>query len=202
MTTPKMEDFSIILCVCPDMSNSLQTHGLYSPPGSSFHGILQARLLEWVAISSSRGHSWPRGRTCVSCVAGGFFTTEPPGSPYSYITGYKMEFHQVPQILLHETKSTCKVLKDFTKSSWMPHSRLVIETMDNKWNEVAQLCLTLCDPRDCIAHQAPLSMGFSRQEYWSGLPCPPPGDLPDPGIKLRSLMSPAFPGGFFTTSAT
>ena len=37
-----------------------------------------------------------------------------------------------------------------------------------------------------ITHQAPLSMGFSRQEYWSGLPCPPPGDLPDPGIESRS----------------
>ena len=41
------------------------------------------------------------------------------------------------------------------------------------------------------AHQAPLSMGFSRQEYWSGLPCPPPGDLPNPGIESTSLMSPA-----------
>ena len=40
-----------------------------------------------------------------------------------------------------------------------------------------------------IAHQAPLSMGLSRQEYWSGLPCPPPGDLPDPGIQLLSLLS-------------
>ena len=39
---------------------------------------------------------------------------------------------------------------------------------------------------DCIAHQAPLSMGFSRQEYWSGLPFPSPGDLPDPGIEARS----------------
>ena len=48
---------------------------------------------------------------------------------------------------------------------------------------VAQPCLTLCDPMDYIAHQAPLSMGFSRQEYWSGLPFPPPGDLPDPGVK-------------------
>ena len=48
---------------------------------------------------------------------------------------------------------------------------------------------------------APLSMGFSRQEYWSGLPCPPPGDLPDPGIKPVSLTSPALAGGFFTTSA-
>ena len=49
---------------------------------------------------------------------------------------------------------------------------------------------------------APLSMGFARQEYWSGLPCPPPGDLPDPGIKSVSLMSLALAGGFFTTSAT
>ena len=52
------------------------------------------------------------------------------------------------------------------------------------------------------AHQAPLSMGFSRQEYWSGLPFPPPGALPDPGIEPTSFMSPALPGGFFTTSAT
>ena len=53
-----------------------------------------------------------------------------------------------------------------------------------------------------VAHQASLSMGFSRQEYWSGLPCSPPGDLPDPGIKLASLMSPALPDRFFTTSTT
>ena len=64
-----------------------------------------------------------------------------------------------------------------------------------------QPCPTLCDPMDC-SRQAPLSMGFSRQEYWSGLPCPPPGDLPDPGIKPVSLRSPALAGGFFTTSAT
>ena len=52
-----------------------------------------------------------------------------------------------------------------------------------------------------VACQAPLSMGFSRQEYWRGLPCPPPEDLPNPGIKLASLMSPALAGGFFTSSA-
>ena len=46
------------------------------------------------------------------------------------------------------------------------------------------------------ACQAPRSMRFSRQEYWGGLPCPPPGDLPDPGIKPASLMSPALAGGF------
>ena len=45
-----------------------------------------------------------------------------------------------------------------------------------------------------VAHQAPLSMGFSRQEYWSGLPCPPPRDIPNPGIEPTSLMSPALAG--------
>ena len=45
-------------------------------------------------------------------------------------------------------------------------------------------------------------MGFSRQEYWSGMPCPPPGDRPNPGIKPVFLMSSALAGGFFTTSAT
>ena len=51
---------------------------------------------------------------------------------------------------------------------------------------VAQSCLTLVTPWTA-ARQAPLSMGFSRQEYWSGLPFPSPGDLPDPGIKPTSL---------------
>ena len=52
-------------------------------------------------------------------------------------------------------------------------------------SEVAQLCLTLCDPRT-VAHQAPASVGFSRQEYWSGLPFPSPRDLPNPGMEPRS----------------
>ena len=52
---------------------------------------------------------------------------------------------------------------------------------------------------DC---QAPLSMKFSRQESWSSLPFPPPGDLPDPGTEPVSLMSPALTSGFFTTNAT
>ena len=64
---------------------------------------------------------------------------------------------------------------------------------------VAQSCSTLCDPMDC---QAPLSMEFSRQEYWSGLPFPTPRDLPNPGIKLMSPVFPALAGGFFTTGST
>ena len=92
-----------------------------SLPGSSVHGIFQARVLEWVAIAFSSEH------------------------------------HKCLQIL-------CSF--------------------------------------DTVAHQAPLPMRFSRQEYWSGLPCPHPGDPPDPGIEPTSLMSPALAGGFFTSSAT
>ena len=61
-----------------------------------------------------------------------------------------------------------------------------------------QLCPTLCKGSLTVAHQAPLSMGFSREEYWNGLPCPSLGDLPNPGIEPTSLMSPALAGGFFT----
>ena len=53
-----------------------------------------------------------------------------------------------------------------------------------------------------IACQAPLSTGFSKQEYWSGLPFPPPGDLPDPGIQPPTPVSVALAGEFFNTSAT
>ena len=60
-----------------------------------------------------------------------------------------------------------------------------------------QSCLTFCDPID---YQAPLSMKFTRQEYWSRLPFPTPGDLPDPGIEPMSPASPALAGGFFTTT--
>ena len=67
--------------------------------------------------------------------------------------------------------------------------------------KAVQSCPTLEIPWN-IAPQAPLSMGFSRQEHWSGLPCPPPRDLPNPGVKPASLTSPALADGFFTTRAT
>ena len=63
--------------------------------------------------------------------------------------------------------------------------------------KLLQLCPTLWDPMDCTVHQAPLSMGFSRQEYWGGLPCPPTEDLSEPGIEPGDLMSPALAGSLY-----
>ena len=67
---------------------------------------------------------------------------------------------------------------------------------------VLQSCPTLCNSSDCSPPRLFCSWGFSRQEYWSGLPWPPPGDLRNPGIEPMSLMSPALAGEFFTTSTT
>ena len=64
------------------------------------------------------------------------------------------------------------------------------------------ICVQLFETPWTVAPQAPMFMGFSRQEYWIGLPRPSPGDLPDPGIEPTSLVSHALVGGFFTTSVT
>ena len=62
-----------------------------------------------------------------------------------------------------------------------------------------QLCPSLCDPMDCALPSSCMSMGFSRQDYWSGWPYPPPGNFPNPVIESTS---PALASRFFTTSAT
>ena len=106
----------------------------YSPPGSSVHGILQARIVEWAAIPFSRGSSRPRDQKWVSCIARRFFTVR--------VTREALFSHQVAS-----------------------------NSFATPWT---------------VAHEAHPSMGISRQEYWSGLPFPSPGDLPDPGIKSGS----------------
>ena len=70
------------------------------------------------------------------------------------------------------------------------HSINMLSCLSHVW-----LFAVLCT----VAHQAPLSIRFSRQKYWSGLPCPPSGDLPDPGIEPVSLVYPALPVGSFPT---
>ena len=89
-----------------------------------------------------------------------------------------------------------------------PYGEVLRKQLTDEINVV--LCMHACvlshvqlfATRWAVAHQAPLSMGFPRQEYWGGLPLPPPGDLPDPGIEPKSLVFHALAGGFFTTSAT
>ena len=117
------------MTVCDSMDCSL--------PGSSVHGILQARILEWVAISYSRGSSQPRNQ------AG--------GSPALQADSLPAELPVKPRL---KVKSLSRV----------------------------RLFVTLWT----VAYQAPLSVGFSRQEYWTGLPFPFPGDLPDPEIEPSS----------------
>ena len=91
-----------------------------------------------------------------------------------------------------------RILKKFVKR---PYRASVMYTIVLA-SSVSQACPTLCERRDYIACQAPLSMEFPRQEYWSALPCPPPGDLPNPGIEPKYPVFPALAGGFFTTSTT
>ena len=71
------ERYAQSLQLCPTLRDPMDC----SPPGSSVHGILQARTLEWTAMPSSRGSFQPRDQTCISCVAGEFFTDESPGKP-------------------------------------------------------------------------------------------------------------------------
>ena len=75
---------------CPTLCNPMD----YSPPGSSVHGILQARTLEWVAIPSSRGSSWPRDQTQVSLTAGRFFTLWATREAQEYWSGYRLSLLQ------------------------------------------------------------------------------------------------------------
>ena len=123
-----------------------------SPPGSSIHGIFQARVLEWGAIA------------------------------FSNLVTLGVQIRRLnPQycVTLHVNAALCN-----RKTCMLNHFSHV------------PLFATPCT----TAHQAPLSMGFSRQEYWSELLCPPPGELPKLGIEPAILTCPALSGRTFTTS--
>ena len=90
----------------------------------------------------------------------------------------------------HVLEKWCsKFPKPGFNSTWTVNFQMFkmdLEKAEKRESDVSQSCLTLCDPMDSSLHQAPPSMGFSRQEYWSELPFPSPGNLPYPGIKPRS----------------
>ena len=169
-----------------------------SPPGSSVHGILQASILEWAAVSSSMGSSWPRNRTQGSLLQSNPLPSAPPRKPYIWegvglIPSFRTIItvwgtNGIPEkkiLLLSVGASQIGLAPVCDKGDSVPSEPSHFPTCKVKW----KLCLTLCYPMDCIAHQTPLFMEFSRQEYWSGLPCPFLGDLPDPGIKSLALQA-------------
>ena len=101
------------LTLCHPMNCSL--------PGSSVHGVSQARLLEWVTISFSRGSSWSRDQTWVFCLAGGFFTTEPPGKPLLYIIVILLLYSTLCFLILSDEKTEAQRLNSLFKGT--PHKQ-------------------------------------------------------------------------------
>ena len=100
--------------------------------------------------------------------------------------------------------SCTKIIKQcaYPQARWLTGDRDNLEFgLPYECAKLLQSRPTFCNPMDC-SPQALLPLGFSRQEHWSGLLFPPSGDLPDPGIELMSLTSPAVAGRFFITSAT
>ena len=149
------------LTLCDPMDCSL--------PGSSVHGSFQARILEWVAISFSRRSSWPRDWNWVSGIVGRRFN----------------------HLSLQRSLSQRRMQQNnpFTESSSLgsiPLSILTNQYHVSEWRVKSLSRVRFLATPWTVAYQAPPSMGFSRQEYWSGLPLPSPGDLPDSGIKPRS----------------
>ena len=148
-----------------------------SPLVSSVYGILQARILEWVAMPSSRGSSRPRDWTCVSCgscIAGGFFTTEPPEKPERF--GVKDQVTQLCTSLCDPMDYTGHGILQARILEWVAFS---FSRGSSQLRDQTQV--------SCIAGRFFISWATREaQDYWSGLPIPSPADLPNPGIDQGS----------------
>ena len=147
------ESHSVVLILCDPMAYTV-------------HGILQARILEWVAFPFSRGSSQPRDRTQVSCTAGRFLPAELQRKPNNTGIGSPS--------LLQQIFPTRESNRD------LPHCGQILYHLSHKGSPglIRILLLSrfsrvqLCATPWTAAYQAPPSMGFSRQEYWSGVPLP------------------------------
>ena len=162
-----------------------------SPSGCSVYGILQVSILEWVAMPFFKGSSLPRDWTGSPALQADLSPSEPLGKPLCKYILY-IHIFEIPQYLSLRSPFLQSIILWCRNKTPPPQKkklslkilcRLIIICMLriprwqakfwgcavlNRFSGV-QLCVTLW----IVAHQAPLSMGLSRQEYWSGLPCPP-----------------------------
>ena len=120
-----------------------------SPPGSSVHGISQARMREWVAISSSRGSSQPRGQTCISFLAGRFFTLEPPGKPSS-----------------RGTRESRKDGGPGMRGSWLSGKGLRISNSPGKLSRLKIHPLFFCGPEAALPPSTGQGWGWVGGCFW------------------------------------
>ena len=182
-------------------------------PASSVHRISQAWILECDAVSFSKRCSQPRDWAWVSCIGRWILHHQLPGSPGDTEWRYRIWARSVRNDFLEEVISKLSEWVQRTRTNinsslklqvfckmflnmfvFPPNKIYVLSHFNHVW---------LCNSVNCSPWTDRLlcPWGLSRQEYWSGLPCPPPGDLPNPGIEPESLMSSALAGRFFTTSA-
>ena len=158
-------------------------------------------------MPSSKGSSQPRDQTQVSLIAGGFFTVwATKKSKNTGVGGLSLPEGIFPtqesnRGLMHRRQILYQLSGIPGKPLWtLVDKKLVLRIVVLSRFSHVRLLVT---PRTAGRYgQVPLSIEFPRQEYYSGLPFPAPGDVPDPGIEPASLMSPALAVRFFTTSAT
>ena len=195
------------------MSNSLQPHGDCSPPGSSGPGIFQATVLEQVTIFGSSRSFWQVAKssaqhTTVYYKSKG--TQRGLNCKFSKAGNMTLSVHHLilsrVQCLAHNRSL---VMNKTYRLLWSPYSWSLVygsDMVSGNFQRAELIDHTFCLESLCvysfscvwlfvtpwtIAHQAPLSMGFSRQEYWSALPLPLPRNLPNPGVKPESHAFPA-----------
>ena len=143
-----------------------------SPPGSAIPGILQARILEWVAISFSNAWNWKVKEVAQLC---------PTLCDPMYYSLPGSSIHGIFQARVLEWVAIA-----FSKMKWLKHCKICYPLLRFCCCLVAQSSLTLFATPRTVALQVLLSMGFPRQEYWSGLPFPSPRDLVNLGIDPAS----------------
>ena len=199
-----------------------------SPSDSSGPGIFQARVLEWVAISFSRGSSWPRDRTCISCIGRQILHHGAMKEIYTikYVNYFLMKLEKYFKSESGK-KKYIYIYKGVVPTSQRGRGTKLYSNMGSEDKNISgvclykitynvlwtvpqfyvlcakslQSCLTLCGPTDCSPPGSSVH-GILQARLWSGLLHPAPGNLPHPDIKPMSLRSPALTGNLFTTSVS